>query len=258
MVTEAAIDRRLLTEEAYPDSTNLRARQSIYDFKEPELDWFPWVLGHADWPEGATVLDVGCGPGNYLRELRRGFGIDLSKGMAREARRHRPTAVGDVCSLPVRTDSIDRLLAPHMLYHAPDLDRGAAELRRVLREGGLALIVTNGQRHVGHLVDQLSEATGTMAPVRFIDRFTLENGGSLLERHFEHVDVDHARGALVVPDAEPVMAYADSCRSLYETQLPDGVTWPEAMLRLADLVRQEIADNGAWSTPTNSGVFVCR
>lgn len=257
MVTEAATDRRLLTHEAYPDSTNLRARQSIYDYRETDLDWFAWVLSHVDWPSGATVLDVGCGPGNYLAHVR-GYGIDLSEGMAREARKNGPTAVADVCSLPVQTDAVDRLLAPHMLYHAPDLDRGAAELRRVLRPGGVALIVTNDQRHVGHLVDQLCEASGTSAPIRFIDRFTLENGLPLLERHFDEVRVEHLRGALAVPEAEPVVAYADSCRALYETQLPGRVTWPAAMARFEELVEQEIADNGAWRTPTHSGVFVCR
>jgi SAM-dependent methyltransferase len=257
-MTEAATDRRLLTEEAYPNSTNLRARQSIYDFKQPDLDFFRWVIDHVDWPDAAAVLDVGCGPGHYLRELGCGSGVDLSEGMAREARRHGPTAVGDVCALPIRTGSVDRLLAPHMLYHAPDLNRGAAELRRVLRPGGVALIVTNDQRHVGHMVDQLSEATGTMAPVRFIDRFTLENGRFLLERHFEHVDVDHARGWLAVPEAEPVIGYADSCRALYETQLPAGVTWAAAMASFAALVEQEIVDQGAWRAETHSGVFVCR
>jgi SAM-dependent methyltransferase len=246
-----------LTEESYPDSTNLRARQTIYDFKEPRVDWVPWVLGLADWPEGATVLDVGCGPGNYLAHVE-GFGIDLSEGMAREARKNAPTAVGDVCALPVRTGSVDRLLAPHMLYHAPDLHRGAAELRRVLRRGGVALVVTNDRSHLGHLVDQLSQATGTRAPLRFIDRFSLENGRPLLQRHFDEVDVTDLRGEIVVPEAEPVIAYADSCRSVYENQLLGDVTWPEAMQRFEQLVREEIADNGAWRAATHSGVFVCR
>jgi SAM-dependent methyltransferase len=163
-----------------------------------------------------------------------------------------------VCALPVRTGSIDRLLAPHMLYHAPDIHRGAAELRRVLRRGGVALVVTNDRSHVGHLVDQLSQVTGTRAPVRFIDRFALENGRAILQRHFDEVDVMHLRGELVVPEPEPVVRYADSCRSLYETQLIGDVTWPEAMERFADLVREEIAARGAWRTPTHSGVFVCQ
>lgn len=256
-MTDATIDRRLLTTEAYPDSSNLRARMSIYDYKASNVDFFAWVLAHTDWPAGAVTLDVGCGPGNYLARVD-GIGIDLSEGMAREARRQAPTVVGDVCALPIATASVDRLLAPHMLYHAPDLDHGAAQLRRVLRPGGVALVVTNSQRHVGHIVEQLSAATGTAAPVRFIDRFTLENGHALLARHFEHVEIDHLEGELVVPIAQPVVAYADSCRALYETQLPDGVTWDAAMARFATLVDDEIEQHGAWRAVTHSGAFVCR
>ena len=255
--TDATTDRALLTQKSYPDSTNLRARQSIYDFKEPNVDWWTWVLGHTDWPNDAVVLDVGCGPGSYLEHVR-GVGVDLSEGMAREARRFAPTAVGDVCALPIASASVDRLLAPHMLYHAPDLDLAASELRRVLRPGGTALVVTNDGLHFRHLVDQLSEATGTIAPVRFADRFTLSNGGPLLVRHFGDVRTEHLEGEIVVPEIDPVIRYADSCRSLYELQLPPDMTWDEAMARFTTLVEQEIADTGAWRTPTHSGVFVCR
>ncbi|HEV3227194.1 MAG TPA: class I SAM-dependent methyltransferase, partial [Acidimicrobiales bacterium] len=223
----------------------------------PQLEWWSWVLGHVDWTDDAVVLDVGCGPGNYLAHVR-GIGLDLSAGMAKEASRHAPTTVGDVCRLPIATSSIDRLLAPHMLYHAPDLDLAASELRRVLKGGGVALVVTNGRPHLRHLVDQISAAAGIDAPVRFADRFTLENGLALLQRHFDGVRVEHARGELVVPFVEPVVRYADSCRALYETQLPDDVTWEESMRHFAELVEHEVNATGAWRTPTHSGVFVCR
>jgi SAM-dependent methyltransferase len=256
-VTDATTDRTLLTEHAYPDSTNLNARSSIYEFRTPVVDFFEWVLAHTTWGDPVSMLDVGCGPGSYLARVA-GIGIDLSEGMAREAHALAPTAVGDVCALPVRTGSIDRLLAPHMLYHAPDLDVGAAELRRVLRTDGVALIVTNDRSHLGRLVEQLSEVSGTHAPVRFIDRFTLENGMPLLERHFDSVVADHLVGELVVPYAGPVVRYADSCRSLYEAQLPDGMTWEETMRRFSALVADDIAATGAWRCTTHSGVFVCQ
>lgn len=256
-MTDATTDRRVLTEVEYVDSGKLRSRQSIYDFRTPPGEWWSWVLDHADWPNGAAVLDVGCGPGNYLKHVS-GVGIDLSEGMAREARAHAPTSVGDVCALPIRTGSIDRLLAPHMLYHAPDLDAAASELRRVLGPRGVALVVTNDPSHMGRMIEQLSRVMESDAVMRFIDRFNLDNGGALLERHFDDVTLDRWVGELVVPDPEPVVRYADSCRPLYETQLPNGQTWGEMMRTFRGLVEQDISATGAWRCTTHSGVFVCR
>lgn len=256
-MTDATTDRRTLTQAAYGDSANLQSRQSIYEFRNETGDWWSWVLDHADWPDGATVLDVGCGPGDYLQRVR-GVGLDLSFGMAREAGLYAPTCVGDVGALPVRSASIDRVLAPHMLYHAPDLELAASELSRVLKPYGVALIVTNDPTHMRHLVDQLSAAIESDSVMRFVDRFNLANGDPLLRRHFAEVSVDHWIGELTVPEAEPVIRYARSLRSLYETQLSAGVTWDDAMAALAEQVEREITDTGAWRCVTHSGVFVCQ
>jgi len=256
-VIDGTTDRRVLTEVEYADSGNLRSRQSIYDFRAPAGEWWSWVLDHADWPIGAAVLDVGCGPGNYLMRVD-GIGLDLSEGMARESQQYAPTIVGDVCALPIATDAIDRLLAPHMLYHAPDLEAAANELARVLKPGGLALIVTNDPSHMGRMIEQLSATIESDAVMRFIDRFNLDNGGALLQRHFREVNLDRWIGELPVPDVEPVVRYADSCRALYETQLPHGQTWEETMRRFRAVVEQDISATGAWRCVTHSGVFVCR
>ena len=256
-MTDATTDRRVLTEVEYADSSKLRSRQSIYDFRVPPGEWWSWVLDHSDWPAGASVLDVGCGPGSYLQRVD-GVGIDLSEGMAREAKQHAPTSVGDVCALPIASNSVDRLLAPHMLYHAPDLEAAASELARVLKPGGIALVVTNDPSHMGRMIDQLSATLESEAVMRFIDRFNLDNGGALLRRHFDEVVLDRWMGELVVPDPEPVVRYAESCRPMYEPQLPDGQTWEESMRRFRALIEQDISATGAWRCVTHSGVFVCR
>src|SRR5262245_30524774 len=142
-VEQAATNRAFLREKAYADSKKLRARVSIYAYRDRPDNFWHWVLGLVDWPDLAGALDVGCGPGTYLSLLReehplvRAVGVDLSPGMAKEASRHAPVLVGDAARLPIPADAFDRVLAPHMLYHCPDIPAAIAELRRVLRPRGV-------------------------------------------------------------------------------------------------------------------------
>jgi len=47
---------------------------------------------------------------------------------------------GDVCALPFPDDSFDAILCNHVLEHVLDDRRAMAELRRVLRPGGWAML----------------------------------------------------------------------------------------------------------------------
>ena len=100
-------------------------------------------------PPGASVLDVGTGPGRLLVEIARLradlrlTGVDLSRDMVATARRNladlsdRATAVeGDVADLPFGDDSFDLIVSSLSLHHWADPGAGAAELARVLRPGG--------------------------------------------------------------------------------------------------------------------------
>jgi SAM-dependent methyltransferase len=258
-------DQRLLREEAYPDSANLGARSSIYAYKTPTLDFWEWALRHADWPAGLRVLDIGCGPGQYLQRLRQRerslhlVGIDLSEGMVVEAADTGASmSVGSVQAIPLATASVDRVLAMHMLYHAPDILVAVAELRRVLRPGGVLLAVTNGGDHLQGTIDLIRQAAGIEHMVRFMERFTLEDGGRDLATAFDDVSVEAVAGELIVPHVGPVMAYIESMRALAEGQLPAGVGWDEVLVDVRRAVEAKIASDGAWRCPTHSGVFICR
>jgi ubiquinone/menaquinone biosynthesis C-methylase UbiE len=106
---------------------------------------------------GDRVLDVGCGSGRLTLAAQewagpdgQAVGLDPAQEMIQVARRNAERAhstakfeVGVVESLPFPDGSFDVVLNRLMLHHLPwDLkQRGLAEMRRVLKPGGVCLVV---------------------------------------------------------------------------------------------------------------------
>jgi hypothetical protein len=57
-------DAAYLRDKQYKDPTNLNARIALHaQYARAEVPWYPWLAGVVTWPDGADVLEVGCGPG---------------------------------------------------------------------------------------------------------------------------------------------------------------------------------------------------
>jgi ubiquinone/menaquinone biosynthesis C-methylase UbiE len=101
---------------------------------------------------GATVLDVGCGPGRDTARLHdlglRVYGLDRSLGMLVEAhQRHTcPLLLDDMRHLPAHSGVFDGLWVCASFLHIPKRDGPAVlqEFRRVLRPGGLLYLAVKG------------------------------------------------------------------------------------------------------------------
>jgi SAM-dependent methyltransferase len=106
------------------------------------------------YPTG-TILEVGSGPGRLAVQLaQRGpglsvTGVDISPEMVERAARRATEAclgermrfeVGDVGALPFAEGSFEGAVSTLSLHHWPEPARGLAEIHRVLKPGGEALI----------------------------------------------------------------------------------------------------------------------
>lgn len=95
----------------------------------------------------SIALDVGCGTGiilNDLQEYAIPVGIDPSKIALDFTKRrgHKNLFCGDVCRLPLKSETFDLIVIMGVLYHkGVESDEAAIrELYRVLKKGGVVII----------------------------------------------------------------------------------------------------------------------
>ena len=116
---------------------------------------------------GERVVDLGCGPGLLALQMAERVGsggevqcIDASDSMVAMAKRRCAdikwieARVGDVAALPYSDHSFDAGVCTQVYEYVPDIDRALAQLYRVLKPHGRAVIVdTDWESSVWHSSD---------------------------------------------------------------------------------------------------------
>jgi arsenite methyltransferase len=102
-------------------------------------------------PQGATVVDIGCGAGtdlllaaSHVGPQGRAIGVDMTEAM-RERARNGAIACGlssvdvrggEATALPIETGSADLVISNGVLNLVPEKAQAVEEIRRVLKPGG--------------------------------------------------------------------------------------------------------------------------
>jgi 23S rRNA (guanine745-N1)-methyltransferase len=109
--------------------------------------------------QGGLVLDAGAGTGRHLATVldalpaAPGLALDVSKPALRRAARAHPRAGAALCDTWGRLPVADGAAGVVLDVFAP---RNGPEFRRVLRPGGVLLVVTPAPDHLAELVERLS------------------------------------------------------------------------------------------------------
>lgn len=166
------------------------------------------------------LLEVGCGTGAFAERLTAENPTCSIVATDQSARLVELTAargvdahVADVMHLRFPDASFDIVVAMWMLYHVPDLDRGLAEVRRVLRPGGTFVAATNGDNHLAQL---LVDAGGQP----LVTQFSTENGAAALSRHFDDVHQSDLATLAMFPDHASACAYLATFDESLAANLP--------------------------------------
>ncbi|MEM7674318.1 MAG: class I SAM-dependent methyltransferase [Verrucomicrobiota bacterium] len=260
-------DSKSLLETQYKSPKNLSSRVGIHqEFSVNPQSWYHWIFEKLEIPDVATVLELGCGDGGMWLEnqskIQEGWNVcltDFSPGMLEKAK-ERLSGVDhsfqfaqvNIEDVPVDLGVFDRVIANHMLYHVPDLERAFSQSRRALSPDGRFIAATNGENHMLELWTLISEFLGTeVSPLNQRFKFNLENGEDLLRPFFSSVRREVFEDALRVTRAEPLLDYFFSSERFYDP------IWDQREA-FGDFLAQKIERDGVIEIQKSVGVFICQ
>ena len=141
------------------------------------------------------TLDVGCGPGVAVRLAGeivtdgRAVGVDRAEAMVEIARKRSAGSenvqfdVGRAESLPFEDGSFTVVWTAHSFHHWEDRPGGLSEMRRVLSDGGRAVVLEqDGKKHglteagVARVTDALEDLGFNPVSVQKVDKQVVITG----------------------------------------------------------------------------------
>jgi len=243
----------------YGTAQNLNTRAALHArFSTNPLGWNNWAFQQYGLRPGQSVLELGCGSAGMWQgraEALQGVKLllsDFSQGMLDAARENTHGLPGvayqviDAQDIPHPGASFDAVIANHMLYHVPDIDKALGEIARVLKPGGTFFATTLGAENMRELHELLRRFYPESGHLRdaFTAAFRLENGADQLRGHFAHVELRRYPDSLHVTRAQPLVDYVLSMVGMEDAS------------EFARHIEGIIAREGAIDIPKDAGMFI--
>jgi SAM-dependent methyltransferase len=185
-------------------------------------------VGRLNLPDGARILDAGCGSGRMLDELSQFgevAGVDLSPSAVAAARARGHTSVwrARVEELPFADASFDLVTCLDVIEHTPDDVRAMRELFRVTRPGGRLLVTAPAYQSLWSAHDERNEHYRRYRRRSLRDVAARAGWQLVRDTHFN---------ALLLPPAAAVRLAGRARRAGSDSELSLTPPWLDPLLEL--------------------------
>lgn len=260
-----------LREGGYRDPSLITKRKALYEYTTPHHIIENEVIKLARLEKAKSVLDIGCGEGEFLLQAATTYpnvhftGLDISPNMfasAQERTRKENLKIdfriGDAQFLPFSDESFDRVAAMHMIYHIPNIEKALSEMKRVLVPNGLLLLTTNSLQSKPTLKELKMQVAKLIGLNEYPDttlRFNIEGGLELLKKYFANVQLIPFESNLRLTVPKPYVDYFDSTREFWNP-IPDDQKWNTVLEFVKDYIQQKIDIQGEFQEKNLFGIFL--
>lgn len=250
----------------FSNDKNLAMRIDFYKkYTTNKYRFADWLFDKYNFKENISILELGCGNGIHwegrIEQLPKGCKLtlsDFSEGMLDLVREKYSSYKNvsfcniDIQSIPFESDSFDIIIANHMLFHVPDLNKALLEVQRVLKKGGYFYSATDGN---GGMRPFLYEAIKQFDPKTeaFTEKlpFNLQNGSEILSLYFNSVERFDYENVLAITKTEDLIEWLKSTTSI------SGFS-EENLTNLYNYFENIRIKEGAINILRETGVFVSR
>lgn len=124
---------------------------------DPRILHVRFILDFLGDLDGKRVLDAGCGKGRFARIVKQRYpgaevwGLDLSERMLARVPAGIVRCAGTLTALPFASASFDGAYAVESLEHAVAIESAVRELCRVVKPGGVIVVIDKNVEHWGRL-----------------------------------------------------------------------------------------------------------
>lgn len=254
------INETSVVKNQYATANNLNTRISIHDkYSTNKIGFGNWIVSNYRMHKGMKVLELGCGTGDMWKNRESMISdcasliiSDFSEGMVAAAKENIGDyanvtyKVLDIQAIPYEDETFDAVIANMMLYHVPDLDKGLAEVRRVLKKDGSFYCATYGEHGIIEYLSKIFAAYGVEDHIN--KNFTLQNGYSILSRVFAKVEKLEYVDSLKVTNMDDMVEYIDSLSSMTSLNHVPPTRIKEILI--------ENATDGILNVPKEYGMFI--
>lgn len=250
--------------EQYKDENKLSMRIKLHAKHSTNKQGFvPWLFEKYKFSNGCRILELGCGSGeqwkNRIWQLPDDCILvlsDFSEGMVKNVwekySNHKNFLAQkiDIQSIPYPDSCFDVVIANHMLYHVPDLQKALSEVKRILKSGGKFYSSTNGNGGMRpYLRNALKQVNPKLNSFTENFSFNLQNGREILSEYFEDVQRYDYEDSLSITETKDLMDWLKSTITItnYSENDLNGI------YDYFENIRQK---EGAINIPKETGLFI--